>query len=119
MIAKLFKFILLLPFKIIFFPFKMIRNMFSTRQQREYRRMKGSLSGNIDKMKGKLNDEKLSEKDRKTLSNNIEKTEGNLGNLRKWRRSSRRLESDPDNMNQFRRAKRFEKRLRKDGGNVR
>lgn len=116
-LTKILKFILLLPFKIIFFPFKLLRNIFSSRQQIQYREMKGNLNNKIDLMKEKVKDERLSEKDRKKIELNIKKAEKNRFNLTRWRKNSRRLENDPDNMYAFNKSKRYEKKLRKFNSN--
>jgi hypothetical protein len=112
----LFRWIFTLPFKIIAFPFKILRNIFSSENERHYRSMRGNVDRGISKIKEKTKDENLSDRERKKLEEHLKKAEKNRYNLKNWRKHARHLEHDPDDMRAFRKAKRYEKRLRKSGG---
>ena len=113
------RFILFLPFRIVFFPFRMLANMTRSRQELDYRRMRRGMKRKVGKMESKIDDERLSPQDREKLSKNLEEARGQLYNTKKWRKNQRVLERDPDNMGRFRRAKRYEKRMRKSNLNIR
>ena len=113
------KTILTLPFKILFFPFRILRDMFSSREKRRYYYMKDDIKGTISKASDALGRSDLSEEDRKELTERLESAKHSLHHLKRWHRKSRSLEHDPDDRGKFMRTKRSEWKLRKTAGKFR
>jgi DNA-binding transcriptional regulator GbsR (MarR family) len=110
---KILKFIILLPFKIIFFPFKMLGNMFSSRKRREFNKTESNIKESINSLKKKTDDKKLSESEKKKIQQEIQNKEKGLKHFKLWKTNEFRSDRDPKNISRFNQAKRHERYFRR------
>ena len=75
--------------------------------------MRSKLNRSESMIEKKLGDENLSDKERRKLEKQLNSTKDGRKNMRRWYRSNRKLERDPDNRRRFRITKRREWKMRK------
>ena len=109
-------------FKIIFFPFYILRTIFTSKQYRIYLDQKEELQKQIreiDKARKEVKRQEEVDPDKiKMLDERQDHIKRAIGELRKTYRSQRRLDRKPTSMGRFRIEKRREKRLRKIAGKL-
>lgn len=98
--------------KILLFPFRIISNIFSSKEKRELRRRKREINRNINEAR-KYMKKDLDKSKKKKLREQIKSMQDKKRHLIKTFRYNKKLEKDPKNMKYFRKKERHEKRLRK------